>query len=218
MVNMSDLWDSNELALLTVTLPADLRVVVSEKVGLLRQPSTSNPFAAWRFSQFAIASSVSWRSVLFLITSMMGNPMAEISIKKMKTENHVGGGKTALMVANCGVYMDASQRGDAGSLQLLASGCVRGVVVLPSKAAADSLGPPTVNVTDTATLPEQVGRVYPRPEELPHNREPPFPAFGAMPTDFHFGALHSVVEDTVAGMELLRPKEDEKCKHDLNKV
>jgi hypothetical protein len=51
--------------------------------------------------------------------------MADISIKKMKTENHVGGGKTALMVANCGVYMDASQSGDAGSLQLLASGRVR---------------------------------------------------------------------------------------------
>jgi len=78
------------------------------------------PLVACRASQFAIASSVSWRRLMPLNTSAMGNPldfeltydlvfqaqkkpyMAEISIMKMQIANQTGGGKTALTDAKPG--------------------------------------------------------------------------------------------------------------------
>jgi hypothetical protein len=73
-----------------------------------------------------------------------------------------------------------------------------------------------VHIADAARLPQQVRSIDPAPEQLPHDGEPPLPAFGTISARFFSGALDRVVEKSVARVELLRPKIDKDRKQELD--
>ena len=60
-----------------------------------------------------------------------------------------------------------------------------------------------MDVADATRFPQDVGRVDPGPEELPDNREPPFPTLCAIGTYISSSAFDGVVKDSISRMELL---------------